>query len=277
MWALRLLMTPILTTNFLTGHTEMRMLTVCKLILSVSLGLYVGSSYSALTVDRSRLIFNEGEKSVSLNVTNRNTKDPYLAQGWMEDEDEEKLTGPLMVLPPVQRVEAGGKTRVRIQALPELAALPEDRESVFYFNLREIPPRSDKKNVLTLALQSRLKVFYRPAMLRVDPMADSVPGADTLTLTQLGNQYQLNNPTPYYFSFVEARSSLSGKGLDNFEPVMVSPKGSVTLKSPASALGATPVLMFVNDYGSQRLLPFTCIANHCKAGKPVAKPTGGSS
>ncbi|MCP6536332.1 fimbria/pilus periplasmic chaperone, partial [Klebsiella pneumoniae] len=85
----------------------------------------------------------------------------YLAQGWMEDGNEKKLTGLLMVLPPVQRVEAGGKTMIRIQALPDVSALPKDRESVFYFNLREIPPKSNKKNVLTLAMQSRLKVFYR--------------------------------------------------------------------------------------------------------------------
>lgn len=76
------------------------------------------NAHGALTVDRSRLILNQGEKSISLNVTNRNEKDPYLAQGWMEDVDGKKISGPLMVLPPVQRVEAGGKTLVRIQVLP---------------------------------------------------------------------------------------------------------------------------------------------------------------
>lgn len=257
----------------------MRIITICKVIFTALFGLYVGSSYSALTVDRSRLVFNEGEKSVSLNVTNRNLNDPYLAQGWMEDENEKKLTGLLMVLPPVQRVEAGGKTMIRIQALPDVSALPKDRESVFYFNLREIPPKSNKKNVLTLAMQSRLKVFYRPALLKVDPMADSVPGTSTLTLTRKGKQYQLNNPTPYYFSFVELRSSPDGKGMDNFEPVMVPPRGSVTLAPSATTMGATPVMMFVNDYGSQRLLPFHCASSTCKSGEPmpVPKPAGGSS
>lgn len=38
-------------------------------------------AHAALTVDRSRLILNEGQKSVSLNVTNQNKQDPYLAQG----------------------------------------------------------------------------------------------------------------------------------------------------------------------------------------------------
>lgn len=79
-----------------------------------------------------------------------------------------------MVLPPVQRIEPASKTMVRIQALPDTAQLPKDRESVFYFNLREIPPKSEKPNVLMLAMQTRLKVFYRPKGIIVDEMADVV-------------------------------------------------------------------------------------------------------
>ncbi|NIG46424.1 fimbria/pilus periplasmic chaperone [Enterobacter sp. Acro-832] len=234
-------------------------------------------AHAALTVDRSRLVYNEGEKSVSVNVTNRNENDPYLAQAWLENEQEEKTTGQLMALPPVQRVEPGAKTLVRLQTLSDVSSLPSDRESVFYFNLREIPPKSDKANTLTLALQTRLKVFYRPKGLMVDPMLDTVPGTETLTLTRQGDKYVVNNPTPYHFSFVEARSSLKGKGIENFEPEMVAPKGTVTLKPSASALGNSPVLMFVNDYGSQRLLPFSCSGNICKAGKvQIPAATGGA-
>jgi len=250
-------------------------------LLTVLLAAGVCSTVqAALTVDRSRLVMNEEDRSISINVNNRNTQDPYLAQGWMEDEKEQKLTGPLMVLPPVQRVEAGGKTLVRLQTTPDIAKLPKDRESVFYFNLREIPPKSDKPNVLMLAMQTRLKVFWRPKALKVDRMADVVPGTETLTLTKNGSQYVVNNPTPYHFSFVEVRKTLAGKGLENFEPIMVEPKGSATLKTPVSELGSAPVLMFVNDYGSQRLLPFTCGGTSCKAGKveiPAPQPQSGAA
>lgn len=223
------------------------------------------SAQGALTVDRSRLVYNEGEKSVSINVTNQNTKDPYLAQGWLENEQEEKIAGKLIVLPPVQRVEPGGKTRVRVQALDDVDKLPSDRESLFYFNLREIPPKSEKANTLTLALQTRLKVFYRPKELIVNPILETVPGTETLTLTRQGDKFVLNNPTPYHFTFVEARNSISGKGLEKFEPQVVVPKGSVTLKPTVSALGNRPVLLFVNDYGSLRLLPFRCSGINCQA------------
>lgn len=191
----------------------------------------------------------------------------------MEDEGEKKLSEPLMVLPPVQRVEPDGKTMVRIQALPMISKLPKDRESVFYFNLREIPPKSSKPNTLTLAMQTRLKVFYRPSALKVDPMADTLPGIETLYLSRSGDRYVVHNPTPYYFSFVEVRSSPEGKGLESFEPVMVAPKDKSTLPLSATALGSAPLLMYVNDYGSQRLLPFSCSGAVCKAGKSQMVPT----
>ncbi|WP_058911441.1 fimbria/pilus periplasmic chaperone [Entomohabitans teleogrylli] len=226
---------------------------------------------AALTVNRSRVIMNEGDKSVSMTVTNRNTREPYLAQVWIEDEAENKLTSPIMVLPPVQRIESGGKSSVRIQALPELDKLPKDRESVFWFNLREIPPRSDKPNVLTLALQTRLKIFWRPASIAVDRKTDTVPGMDKVTLERSGNRYVVNNPTPYHLTFAEGRSALKGKGKDGFEPVMVAPKSKATLSLGADALGNAPVLVFVNDYGSLRLLPFQCAGSACKA-QPVITP-----
>lgn len=251
----------------------MNVLNICLLkTLTVFIFTNAVPAHAALTVDRSRLVFNENDRSISINVSNRNMQDPYLAQGWMEDEKETKLSGPLLVLPPVQRVEAGSKTLVRIQALPDISKLPKDRESVFWFNLREIPPKSTKPNVLMLAMQTRLKVFWRPDTVKVDPMADTVPGTESLTLTKQGSSLVVTNPTPYHFSFVELRSSLNGKGVDGFEPVMVTPKNTLTLRHSIS--GNSPVLMFVNDYGSQRLLPFSCAGNTCQAGKVVVPQAG---
>ena len=83
----------------------------------------------------------------------------------MENENGERIESPLIVLPPIQRIEPGDKSQIKVQSLPDIAKLPQDRESVFYFNLREIPPRSNKPNVLQIALQTRIKLFYRPASI----------------------------------------------------------------------------------------------------------------
>lgn len=128
----------------------------------IGLALFSSTAYSAVSMDRTRVIFDGGQKSISLNISNNNKQLPYLAQGWIENAEGQKIQSPLVVLPPVQRIEPGKSSQVKIEALPAINSLPQDRESLFYFNLREIPPKSDKPNTLQIALQTRVKLFYRP-------------------------------------------------------------------------------------------------------------------
>ena len=222
------------------------------------------STNAAVGLDRTRVIFDGGKEATSVNITNNNTQLPYLAQGWIEDEDGKKITTPLIVLPPVQRLEPGKQSQVKVQALPAAKMLPQDRETVFYFNLREIPPRSDKANTLQIALQTRIKLFYRPQAIAPSQQDLSNPWQEKLTLTREGEQYKVNNPTPYYVTLVDARSSKDGKTVPGFEPLMVPPKGALTLGPTAKALGSTPYLSYVNDYGGRPVLAFTCSGDTCK-------------
>lgn len=51
-------------------------------------------------------------------------------------------------------------------------SLPKDRESVFYLNIFDIPTKLENKqdkNVLQLAIKSRIKLFYRPKELTTSP------------------------------------------------------------------------------------------------------------
>ena len=74
----------------------------------------------------------------------------------------------------------------------------------------------------------------------------------------------MNNPTPYFVTLVDARSGKAAKTAAQFEPLMVPPKGSLTLGPSASALGSTPYLTYVNDYGGRPVLAFSCTGNTCK-------------
>ncbi|MCD7038343.1 fimbria/pilus periplasmic chaperone [Pseudomonas sp. MAFF 311095] len=222
------------------------------------------STNAAVGLDRTRVIFDGGKEATSVNITNNNTQLPYLAQGWIEDEDGKKITTPLIVLPPVQRLEPGKQSQVKVQALPAAKMLPQDRETVFYFNLREIPPRSDKANTLQIALQTRIKLFYRPQAIAPSQQDLSNPWQEKLTLTREGEHYKVNNPTPYYVTLVDARSSKDGKTVPGFEPLMVPPKGALALGPTAKALGTTPYLSYVNDYGGRPVLAFTCSGDTCK-------------
>ncbi|PIB57726.1 MULTISPECIES: fimbria/pilus periplasmic chaperone [unclassified Pseudomonas] len=240
-------------------------------LVLLALGLSQSAS-AAIGLDRTRVIFDGGKDATSVNITNNNKQLPYLAQGWIEDESGNKITSPLIVLPPVQRLEPGKQSQVKVQALPAAKSLPQDRETVYYFNLREIPPRSDKSNTLQIALQTRVKLFYRPQAITPSQQDFSNPWQQRLTLTREGDQYRVNNPTPYYVTLVDARSSKDGKTVPGFAPLMVPPKGAMTLGPTATALGATPHLTYVNDYGGRPLLVFTCSGGTCNVNVQAISP-----
>lgn len=235
-----------------------------KIIMGLVLApMMIQSAFAAIALDRTRIVFDGGQKSVSLSVSNENKQLPYLAQAWLEDEKGNKVTSPLTALPPVQRIEPGSQSQVRVQSVGAENSLPQDRESLFYFNLREIPPRSDKPNTLQIALQTRVKLFYRPATLMT--VANSTPWQEKITLTRQGDRYVVNNPTPYYVTLVDASSSVKGPSAKDFEAVMIEPNGQAPIKPGAAALGNSPVLTYINDYGGRPQLKFTCSGTNCKA------------
>lgn len=199
------------------------------------------SSHASVTPDRTRLVFNESDKSISVTLRNNDPKLPYLAQSWIEDAKGNKISSPLAVLPPVQRIDAMMNGQVKVQGLPDINKLPADRESVFYFNVREIPPKSNKPNTLQIALQTRIKLFWRPKALENTSMKS--PWQHKVTLIRNGQDFTVNNPTP------------------GFTPLMMEPKTSAPLNAK---MDSVPVLTYINDYGARMPLYFKCTGNNCQ-------------
>lgn len=252
------------TLNQPDGRVKNRVQTTAKsTVVAISLlgALAAQQAQAAIALDRTRVIFDGSQNAVSLNISNQNKQLPYLAQGWIEEENGTKIQSPLTVLPPVQRLDPGKPSQIKIQALPAAIALPQDRETVYYFNLREIPPKSDKANTLQLALQTRIKLFYRPAAIAID--RNAAPPQESMTLSKQGNSYVVNNPTPYYVTLVDASSHKGAPGVKDFKPLMVPPKGSMPLSVGAESVGGSPVLTYVNDYGGRPQLSFSCSGSTC--------------
>ncbi|MEX6064776.1 fimbria/pilus periplasmic chaperone [Providencia hangzhouensis] len=51
-----------------------------KIVTVMSLFLLMQSAYAAIALDRTRVIYNENDKSVSMGLTNEHSTSPYLAQ-----------------------------------------------------------------------------------------------------------------------------------------------------------------------------------------------------
>ncbi|EOZ7472405.1 fimbria/pilus periplasmic chaperone [Enterobacter hormaechei] len=227
------------------------------------------SAHAAIALDRTRVIYDASNKSETLSISNQNKSLPYLAQAWIEDEQGHKIESPITALPPLQRLEPGAKSQVKLQMTDGATLLAQDKETLFYFNVREIPPKSSKPNTLQIALQTRVKMFYRPAALAIDSQQLNEPQKQ-LTLAREGDGYRLNNPTGYYVTIVEAAAAEKSASVAGFKPAMVAPKASVMLKGSARAFGSHPVLTFINDYGGRPKLVFNCAGSSCTVERIIA-------
>lgn len=227
--------------------------------LSILLILCHSFADAAVSLDRTRVIFTGNDNSVSLNLSNQNKKYPFLAQAWLSNQQGEKITQPFAVLPPLQRIEAGDNSLVRIIKTNGFEKLPTDKESVFYFNLREIPPRMDKANILQIAVQTQIKLFYRPTSL-IEKSKKS--WQHQLTVSQQGNQLQLKNPSAFYTTILNITDE-KGYTVPNFKSVMVAPFSSASL--PINITGKSSILLtYINDYGGNKTMVYVCHQQHCQ-------------
>jgi P pilus assembly chaperone PapD len=188
--------------HFITG------IAIAFLMLSttVQAGVIVGGT---------RVIYQEGKREASISVTNEDPHTPYLIQSWVTNYSKaDKSHAPFIVTPPLFRLDAGQKNILRINFTG--AALPKDRESVFWLNVKSIAPtRKEETNELQINIKSQFKIFYRPNGLAGDP-ADAWK---KVNFHVAGNRLIAQNPTPYYVSFF----SLSVAGKELQEPGMIGP------------------------------------------------------
>jgi chaperone protein PapD len=227
-------------------------------MVSGLLFLFAGSAQAAISIDRTRVILLGDEKSSPVNVINHSKTLPYLAQAWLENEAGEKISSPLTALPPLQRVEKDSTVQIRVTPLAGAASLPQDRESLFFFNLQEIPPKSDKPNAIQLALRIKVKVFYRPASLK--PLAEKV-WQEEIRLEPGSQGLKLVNPTPFFVILPEV---MAGKRtlLGEDEAITLGPKSEATLAS-IKLQTQKITLKYINDYGAYQPLTYSCTATTC--------------
>lgn len=213
------------------------------------------TSQAAIQPDRTRIIFNGNEKASSLKIENQSKQLPYLAYSWIEDEKGNKDDTFLVALPPIQRLNPSAISQVRIVKQDKARSLPQDREMLFYFNVREIPPAPENKGsnaIVQMALQSRLKLFWRPAALK------KKPGTEVELQLKVSQQeircwLIILPPTTLRWLFgKDSKSQLSG-----FSSKMIAPFSSVTLNA-GGYNGNAFALGYMDDYGGLRMLNVKC-------------------
>jgi len=196
-----------------------------------------------------RIILNADERSASTIVSNLSKSD-YAVQTWVNDAaDSKDRLSPFIAMPALFKVLAGEEQVVRIIKTP--GQLPEDRESVFYFNAQEIPVLDEKQdNALKVAVRTRVKLFYRPGKL--PGKVQEAPGQLSWKLVDhaSGTLLRVTNPSAYHITFIGIRVMDGNTPIDLSDVDMVPPKSSLDyplkrkLKSAATVEFST-----INDFG----------------------------
>ncbi|MBW5824431.1 molecular chaperone [Yersinia kristensenii] len=218
-----------------------------------------GASEAAINLDRTRIIFNSNDTSASIVLQNKSETSPYLAQAWLENTAGQKVDSPLSVLPPIQRIDAGQKTLVRIVLLPDVEQLATDRETLFYFNVREIPPKSEMTDAVQIAIQSKIKLFYRPAAIKADYKD---VWQEKLQFSQQREALNIHNPTQYYVTLGHLNEDNRGN-FPGFDSVMIAPFGTESIKTPGYN-GDHYSIGYMDDFGQMIIRHVNCSVGHCQ-------------
>ena len=214
--------------------------------LLAGLLMVVTSSYSVLAqagvaLGSTRVIYPAGEKQVQLNVTNNDDLSTYLIQSWVENAQGNK-DGHFVITPPLFAMQGKKENTLRIIDATN-QQLPQDRESLFWINVKAIPSMDKSKldkNTLQLAIISRIKLYYRPEKLVLPPDQ----AAEKLSFSRNGSSLMLTNPTPYYLTVTELNA-----GTRVLENALVPPMGNTSVKLPPDA-GNNITYRTINDYGA---------------------------
>lgn len=216
-----------------------RLLKVCFLIV---LGIYTPIAVSGIVVGGTRVIYASDKPDTTISIYNKETQLPYLIQSWVDPfSKEDKTKSPFTVIPPVSRIEAGQEKILRI--VKTTGELPKDRESVFWLNIKNIPPSgaSDGAGTLEIAIKTRIKLFWRPSSIKIVPEQ----AYKQIKWQLQGNTLVMENPTPIHVNIMDV--FIGGKDI----PLnMIKPFETLTLPIPKGAAGHELVWRYINDYGA---------------------------
>jgi len=231
-------------------------------LLSISMLLVmISSAQGSVTMLGSRIIYPAQASSVDVQFKN-NDDFPYIIQTWFDSGNinslpQQKSDVPFVITPPVFRIQpkAGQIARIIFNGT---SSLPQDRESLFWFNNLQIPPSTrdaeSKQNAMTVMLRNRVKLFYRPTAIgNPDNILKGVQVRYVFDSSK-GSGIEINNAQPWHLSLVSLSLKIAGKKLST-ETQMLSPYAKKTFwfnnaKQRLQGAG-TATLAAINDQGAR--------------------------
>lgn len=219
-------------------------------LICMSTALCSFNASADIVIAGTRVVYPQSSKDVTVKMENHGNK-PLLVQSWLDDGRDnvnpQELKLPFIVTPPVSRVDPSKGQTIRITWTRQ--PLAQDRESLFWFNVLEVPPKAkeaDSQNVLQLAFRTRIKMFFRPEGLQGDPAI----AAGKVKWSQQGNTLIANNSSPYFVSMASAAITINGKKIDvDAHTLPPFSNENVPVKNAMNMAGGKIEYTTINDFG----------------------------
>lgn len=226
--------------------------------LGAGLLIFAASDCRAdIVLSTTRIIYPESLKNSMVQLMNKGNK-PLLAQIWLDDGREntnpESLKVPFVITPPIARIDPSRGQTVRITYMSKI--LPADRESLYWFNVLEIPPKdknSTDKNQLQLAFRTRVKLLYRPSGIKGDSAIAAQKLKWHVASSTNGLNIEAKNDSPFYVSLNVVQLNAGGTYY-SVEPKTVPPFSTEQMTVPGlhkNVEHAKINYKAINDYGGE--------------------------
>lgn len=199
---------------------------------------------ASFTLNGTRFIYDEERKNIAVEVRN-NSKSLYGGQVWIDNTNQPAKE--VYFIPTPTFFKVGGEKKQLIRIMKINNSLPTNQESLFWLNVQEIPPapKADENNVLALALNTQVKLIYRPKLL-----SKQREDAET-QLVMSGNI--LKNPTPYYFAVTAVLSGDKSVALSNAVMKNLAEFAPFSEIDLGKSIKGDLSVEAIDDYGARRI------------------------
>ncbi|TCM69082.1 fimbrial chaperone protein [Acinetobacter calcoaceticus] len=218
---------------------------------------------AGVTITGTRIVFPSNQNTVTVQLNNAADK-PALVQAWLDDGDENDIPDadkiPFILTPPLTKVEAnkGQMLRIISKGTEQLA---KDRESLFWFNILDIPSSElkdselEETNKLQVSIRSRIKLFYRPHQLKISP--DKAMNNVQFAYSKSAQTIHIKNPSPYYMSFWDLTINPEKEKIEYTENLMIAPFSTEKIKLSNPTIPTQVKYNLINDFGANQIFKAT--------------------
>lgn len=210
-----------------------------KLIVFLFFGFFFHASYAGISLGATRVVISDGKNEGSINVHNKENGN-YLIQSWVLDKNENE-TEDFVLTPPLFKLNGNTSNSLRVLLINNL---PQDKESLFWLNVKFIPSTSknEKGNKLTIAINNQIKLIYRPESISKNEMISEFK---KIGFKKTGNDIKITNPTKYYMNFSEIL--IGGKKIES--PSYIAPESEAHIKIDEKIRSSNLEFVIVDDLG----------------------------